>query len=239
VAIVHPTYSGTEEYKKLMDDYAGAPFEVIERQQVAKIVEEQAFGMTGAIASETAAKAGRILGADHVLLYSVDASDDQQVALVNKHGGYLRAIISARMVNTETGAVTWSFKGSTLLDTRIPFGTNGAAARTNMIQISAQVMGGALLTAFHVPFLGLVPDSGYRGNGARVFIVIPGTIGAKAGIQYGDVITRVEGQMVNSAQDLDLIYAQLLTRSYRDSIAVTFNRGSTSTTLQVNLDPSK
>lgn len=84
-------------------------FTVVERQQVDAILQEQHFGLSGAVNASTAAEIGKILGVQAVLLGSITQfSIDRKTAGV----GALRVTyteaetkMDVRLVNTTTGAI--------------------------------------------------------------------------------------------------------------------------------------
>ncbi|MCE5287587.1 MAG: CsgG/HfaB family protein [Pelosinus sp.] len=69
--------------------------DVVERQQLNKLLDEQALGATGAITEETAAKLGNLLGADIICLGT-------------HYGGNRFMHVDVRVVSSETGAVLYS-----------------------------------------------------------------------------------------------------------------------------------
>jgi S1-C subfamily serine protease len=69
-------------------------------------------------------------------------------------------------------------------------------------------------------------------EGALVQQISPSGPAAKAGIQQGDVITKVDGSSITSAQDLLTILAQ---KKPGDTISVTVNRNGSTETVQVHL----
>lgn len=53
-----------------------------------------------------------------------------------------------------------------------------------------------------VPVMGILLDMSYRGDGARISTVQPGTGADEAGLKSGDIITEVEGRAVGDATEL-------------------------------------
>lgn len=91
-------------------------FTVIERQQIAAILQEQHAGASGAIDAATAARVGKLLGAQAVLLGSIT-----QFSIDTKSGGF--GVVSAsvteaeskldvRIVDTTTGEIVAVAEGS-------------------------------------------------------------------------------------------------------------------------------
>ncbi|MBD3234152.1 MAG: hypothetical protein GF315_10565 [candidate division Zixibacteria bacterium] len=99
IAVMKFSYSG--EGRDLSDDVLnemitnlyslGGRFNIIEREKMQKIMEEQMRSQTGVIDEETAVEAGRILGVDAVLIGNISRSGDNSVK------------IWARLINTQTG----------------------------------------------------------------------------------------------------------------------------------------
>jgi curli biogenesis system outer membrane secretion channel CsgG len=91
-------------------------FTVIERQAMAAILEEQHAGMSGAIDAATAAKIGKLLGAQAVLLGSIT-----QFSVDTKSGGFgavsasvteAESRLDVRIVDTTTGEIVAVAEGS-------------------------------------------------------------------------------------------------------------------------------
>ncbi|MGD8277595.1 MAG: CsgG/HfaB family protein [Gemmatimonadota bacterium] len=84
-------------------------FSVIERQQIDAVLAEQKLGMSGAVDPATAAKIGKLLGAQAVVVGSITQfSLDSKSAGIGRFGAtYTEAesILDARLVNTTTGEI--------------------------------------------------------------------------------------------------------------------------------------
>jgi len=91
-------------------------FMVIERKQLAQIMAEQGMGMSGLVTPQSAAKVGKLLGAELIVTGSVSEFGTQK----NRVGGGLsalsglnlglssqkaRAVVDMRLVNTTTGEI--------------------------------------------------------------------------------------------------------------------------------------
>lgn len=91
-------------------------FMVIERKQIAQIMAEQGLGMSGLVTAQSAAKVGKLLGAELIVTGSVSEFGTQK----NRIGGGLsalsglnlglssqkaRAVVDIRLVNTTTGEI--------------------------------------------------------------------------------------------------------------------------------------
>jgi curli biogenesis system outer membrane secretion channel CsgG len=106
-------------------------FMVIERQELAKIMEEQGLGMSGAVTPQSAAQVGQLLGVELMVMGSVSEFGEKKSGLggsVGKLGiggkftkRQARAVVDIRLVNTSTGEIVLAEKaegedGSTGLD---------------------------------------------------------------------------------------------------------------------------
>lgn len=67
-------------------------FTLVEKMKLEEVMKEQAFGLTGAVDPSTAARVGRLVGADAILIGSI-----------NNEGRHFE--IDARLVNAESGSV--------------------------------------------------------------------------------------------------------------------------------------
>jgi len=94
-------------------------FRVVERQRIQEALAEQDLGKSGRIAPETAARIGRLLGAQALLMGSVTqfAVDIDRVDLPFNWGGFggdratARVEIDGRLVDSETGEVLSALTG--------------------------------------------------------------------------------------------------------------------------------
>ncbi len=72
----------------------GQYFKVVEREKLLALEQEQVLGMTGVVDEKLAAKAGKVLGVDALVL-----------GKVMPHAGQGRLMLSVRVVKTETGEI--------------------------------------------------------------------------------------------------------------------------------------
>lgn len=84
-------------------------FTVLERRELASILQEQNLGASGAVTGATAAKVGKLLGVQLILTGSITAFSMKRtsIGLRGIGGSYSNAEskVDARLVNTETGEV--------------------------------------------------------------------------------------------------------------------------------------
>ena len=85
-------------------------FVVIEREQIAQVLKEQGFGMTGAISPQTAAKAGKLLGLQALVTGKITDFDQSQKS--GGFGGYYQsheqiatARVSLRLIDSTSGEI--------------------------------------------------------------------------------------------------------------------------------------
>lgn len=113
----------------------------------------------------------------------------------------------------------------------------GFAIPSNTVtSIASQLVKSGKVTNSHRAALGVEVTSlaGVTGSGtgAGVVKVNPGGAAAKAGIQAGDIITKINGQQVQGAQQLAAILANL---KVGQTVSVTINRNGQTKTVKVTL----
>lgn len=95
-------------------------FRLIDREQMDRILREQDFGFEGRVDPRTAAKIGKILGAQYFIMGKVtEFSTDSQGGSIGLRGGYglriknntARVTIVARLVDTSTAEIVTSVTG--------------------------------------------------------------------------------------------------------------------------------
>lgn len=90
-------------------------FMVVERQELAKVLEEQGLGMSGAVTPQSAAKVGQLLGVELMVMGSVSEFGEKKSGIgggIGKIGigaglskQQARAVVDIRLVNTSTGEI--------------------------------------------------------------------------------------------------------------------------------------
>lgn len=83
-------------------------FSLIERASIDKIFEEQALGLTGAIDPNTAAKVGKLLGAEAVII--TDVNELKKDEFFEDEDAF-DSIVFLRLVDTSTGEILYYKKG--------------------------------------------------------------------------------------------------------------------------------
>jgi curli biogenesis system outer membrane secretion channel CsgG len=106
-------------------------FQVVEREELSSILEEQGLGMSGAVTPQSAAQVGKLLGVELMVTGSVSEFGEKKsgiggaIGKLGIGGGVTkrkaRAVVDIRLVNTSTGEIILAEKaegedGSTGLD---------------------------------------------------------------------------------------------------------------------------
>ncbi|MBZ0113587.1 MAG: CsgG/HfaB family protein [Thermoanaerobaculia bacterium] len=91
-------------------------FRVIEREQLAALMQEKNLSLSGDVDPSTAVRAGKLLGVDYLLTGALTeyGSSENEVS-----GGYrfqakkknFEAAMNARLIHTETGEIVWADEG--------------------------------------------------------------------------------------------------------------------------------
>jgi hypothetical protein len=79
-------------------------FTLVDRAQLDKILKEQAFGLSGDISPETAAKIGKLVGAKVLVTGQIFSMDDD-VAKYDQPNGQGEILIVVNVIGTETGRI--------------------------------------------------------------------------------------------------------------------------------------
>lgn len=91
-------------------------FVVIERRQIETLLTEQKLGMSGAIDANTAARIGRLIGAQAVVVGSITqfSLDRKSAGIGRLAASYTEAesIVDTRVINTNTGEIVLTAKGA-------------------------------------------------------------------------------------------------------------------------------
>ncbi|OGJ90464.1 MAG: hypothetical protein A2268_03075 [Candidatus Raymondbacteria bacterium RifOxyA12_full_50_37] len=91
-------------------------FVLVEREQLAKAMAEQALGQTGAMDEASAPKVGKLLGAEFVLVGSVTQfavrTEASESFFSDSKTQFADAAVDIKLINTETGEITLSLNGT-------------------------------------------------------------------------------------------------------------------------------
>ena len=101
-------------------------FRVVEREQLAALMQEKNLALAGDIDPTTAVRAGKLLGVDYILTGAVTEYGNTQTSVdtpgvsgrgrwvpgVNVGKNTFSAAMNARLIETETGEIVWADEGS-------------------------------------------------------------------------------------------------------------------------------
>ena len=90
-------------------------FLLIERAKMSRILEEQKFGLTGAVDSATAAKVGKLLGAAAIVTGAVSQfgvkTEGTELLIAQSKRQVAEAVVDVRIIDAETGQILYSESG--------------------------------------------------------------------------------------------------------------------------------
>ncbi len=93
-------------------------FIVVERDKIGKLMEEQKFGMSGAVDPNTAAKMGRILGLNAIVTGAIsqfgETTEGSEYLLAQSKRQLVKATVDIRVVDVETGQILYADSGAGL-----------------------------------------------------------------------------------------------------------------------------
>lgn len=87
-------------------------FEVIEREQIRSVLQEQAFGLSGAVDDSTAAQMGKLLGLKYLIYGKIISAGAEtkntQLGPLTINELNVKVQIAVRMIDATTGAIVWA-----------------------------------------------------------------------------------------------------------------------------------
>ena len=91
-------------------------FEIIERQNILSVINEQKFMLSGLISEDDVFKVGNLLGADAILIGRVNSAYSYKQVVGNSSGAFLTvpisyATVSMKLIDTHSGKLLWSCVG--------------------------------------------------------------------------------------------------------------------------------
>tara|TARA_Y100001970_G_scaffold140892_1_gene173537 strand:+ start:1014 stop:1979 length:966 start_codon:yes stop_codon:yes gene_type:complete len=160
-------------------------FEIVERNKIDKVFQEQNFGMSGMVDESTAAEVGKILGAEYVIFGSITYAD---VTTYDKFAFDLKetkVIIDVRAVNTTTGQILLSETATGTSEVKQITNKNGTVVE-GIFDMNAQFAAAAkqAIERVSIKIANLSPLIGFVINVEEDIIVID--IGEEQGIEKGD-----------------------------------------------------
>lgn len=187
--------------------------EIVERTNLDAAIEEIQTQMTGIIRDKDSARVGQMLGADHLFLYEIVLTTDKEMEYVKFNGGPVGAAVKAKIVQTETGKIVYLETITQSVTRPAPkSGTYWPSVQNDKQWTLGRALSG-LSDSLHCAFIrncdGVFIDSTYQGPGVRVSLVFRGSPGERAGIQQGDLVTKLNGVPVGTLRE----YAELETKA--------------------------
>lgn len=223
LAILHPTMSQapcvSRQFEKTMTEQLERtvfgisrlhpPIELVERRNLDVALKELQIQASGLVRDSDFVGIGRMIGADHVLSYEIACTPQEVIGRLKTEGGSVRASISGKIINVQTGAVVYhdTFEQSVFLPTppRPQYWINPEpdlewAARKSLYSLKV-----SLFTAFSTyrPS-GIVWDEAYNGPGGKVYLVLTGSPADRIDIRVGDLITRRDGIPISSSKEAEI-----------------------------------
>ncbi len=219
VAIIHPTQSqwlglpqsAQDEVKLIVEQilfslHPKLPhLEMVERKDLAVLTQELRLQSGGLVRDQDISSIGHMLGADHLLVYSLITTTDEDLSRMKSTGGLIQALASWKLLQVESGAVVYQ---DTVLQA---VSLNELSYESTILSVARQVayqlaLAGLQASLFHALIpdeLGVVTDPSFNGPGLRIFLVLLNSPAGKMGINIGDVIVSVNGLPVRSLDDVD------------------------------------
>lgn len=172
---------------------------VIDRTNLSKIEDEQAFQNMGAVPAQSAVKFGKMVGAQQVLAYQIQTASDEELDSIRKQGGTISSSVSVRLIQVETGELL--FQTVTFDNRQIDSPQNHGQQQWPEVKLwrlhSIEAAGEQAIADLEVALLWgplgwHIVDMPAGRLGALVRTVYPGGLAALAGIQPNDLILKIE-----------------------------------------------
>lgn len=181
-------------------------FEVIEREQIRSVLQEQAFGASGAVNDTTAAEIGKIVGLKYLVygkIISAGAeSTSNSIMGLNVNQLNVKVQIAVRMIDATTGAIVWADQVSG--NVKKSGGSYGGIS--SQTEVSASIYDEALNIAVKKIVSAINQQAPTEGSivkvsGQKVYIDIGNDQGVRVGqsfsvIREGEAITNAAGQVI-------------------------------------------
>lgn len=195
--------------------------EIVERTRIDAAIRELMFQASGRVRDDNFLGVGRMLGADHLLLYDVTATSDAELVDIAKGGANthnIRAVSYGKVIRVESGTVIFQQMAEQRVRASItpaqiwnlPELKNG---RDLAVQSSLSGLFMTLLTANQPSPTGIVWGPERGGNRVQVHYVLVSSPGYYAGVRRGDIITAIDGNPVRigdrTLDDLEMIPREL------------------------------
>ena len=208
--------------------------EIVERTRIDVAIKELEFQGSGLVRDDNFIGVGRMLGADHVLIYQVTANSDADIKYIQRRGGFLRGIASGKLIRVQTGTAVFqqaaqqqSFVRPSDIGTEwVVAGIEGLKRATALLALNGLVQ--SLAEALMPSPTGILWDAERGGNRVKVLEVLSYSPADNAGIQRGDFIIAIDGIPVRGMGDRVL---QDLEMTPRELVHITIQRNGREQTL--------
>jgi curli biogenesis system outer membrane secretion channel CsgG len=182
-------------------------FEVVEREQIKSVLQEQGFGASGAVDPSTAAQMGKILGLKYIV-YGKILSAGAEYKEDNLFGMSLTRLtakvrIAVRMIDVTTGSIAWADEVEGKV---IKKGGAMQGIGSTQTDVSASVYDDALHSAIsqivdHINQQSPTEGTIAKVSGRKLYLDIGVDQGVQPGQTFvvyreGDVITNLAGQII-------------------------------------------
>jgi curli biogenesis system outer membrane secretion channel CsgG len=136
-------------------------FEIVERQDIMNVINEQKFMLSGLISEDDVYKVGNLLGADAILVGRVNSAYSYKQMVSNSSGAFLTipvsyVTVSVKLIDTRSGKLLWSCVGQ--------------RNSLNYLNKSFTITNNQVLNGERAPLLGI------EGVGERVLIEVLGSL---------------------------------------------------------------
>lgn len=181
-----------------------ADLKLLERDKIAKILSELEFQMSGLVADNEAVRVGRMLGADHIVLYEFSTASDNDIRKIQMRGGSFVSIIRIKMINVETSEIVYDHISKTLAT--FNFGQHLTSLSEMVRRVSMEycsyISQVALNAAFNPSNIGIIFDIFHTGKGAKVLLTFIDSPSERIGLRKGDIILQLNGKEISNAQEV-------------------------------------
>jgi len=177
-------------------------FIVVEREQMAKLMGEQALGMSGAVNPDTAAKAGNVLGAQVIIVGSISdfgyKKEGNTGLFVKEKRQVVTAKVDIRAIDTTTGRILFAESGRGVAENRteqvLGMGgrvgydetLNGKALERAIVQLTTNI----IKNLQKIEWTGKIAKVSDNGN---IYV----NAGRLTGLRIGDLLTAATlGEMI-------------------------------------------
>jgi len=193
--------------------------EIVERARIDSVIRELKFQASGLVKDDNFVGVGRMLGADHLLIYHARVGVDRESEAFIRAGGHLRATVYGKVIHVQTGAVVFQQTSERSVYYRTPPNV-GMTVTMPSDYLRVSLVKDTLPGLFFALYAASVPspDGSFvtkEKDSDRVIVdfVLIGGPAYNAGLRQGDIITAVDGIPVRAGdpvlRDLDMIPREL------------------------------